>query len=151
MRSGYFRLFPYSVLALALYQGGYKISLGEVRNAPVTIRVLMLNAKTGGPESNAGVNFFVKGVRNTASFGTNAEGVATIEVKPDDQVSPLTNWGHTCRKHPEFSEPEYTSVQEILTHGVVIENTCGKARAEPVRGQITIFVRKLTFWEAFKT
>lgn len=151
MNIGFFRAFSIMLLPLALYEGCYGSSLGGAQSASVTIRVLMLNAKTGRPVPNAGVNFFVKGVRNTPSYGTNAEGIATIEVKPDDQVSPMTNWGFTCRKHPEFTEPDYTSVEEILTRGVVIENTCGKARAEPIRGQITIFVRHLTFWEALKT
>jgi hypothetical protein len=43
------------------------------------------------------------------------------------------------------------SAVEVLQHGIVTANACGKATASPESGQVTIFVRPLTWWEKFKT
>jgi hypothetical protein len=45
---------------------------------------------------------------------------------------------------------ENFSTKEILQHGYVSPNTCGKATASPQPGQVILFVRPLTWWEELK-
>jgi hypothetical protein len=42
------------------------------------------------------------------------------------------------------------STTEILQHGYVSPNTCGKATLSPQPGQVILFVRPLTWWEKLK-
>ena len=42
------------------------------------------------------------------------------------------------------------STKEVLLHGVVTANTCGKAIAPPKPGEVIIFVRPLSWWEKLK-
>ncbi len=42
------------------------------------------------------------------------------------------------------------STKEVLDHGYVSSNTCGKAAVSPQPGQVVLFVRPLTFWEKMK-
>jgi hypothetical protein len=39
------------------------------------------------------------------------------------------------------------SVDEILEVGIVTENVCGKPRAKPIRGVLTLYVRPRTWTE----
>ena len=45
---------------------------------------------------------------------------------------------------------ENFSMKEILQHGYVSPNTCGKATVSPQPGQVILFVRPLTWWEKLK-
>lgn len=45
---------------------------------------------------------------------------------------------------------ESFSTSQILQHGYVSPNTCGKAKASPKPGQVTLFVRALTWREKLK-
>lgn len=40
--------------------------------------------------------------------------------------------------------------QQLLKHGVVTANACGKPTASPTHGELAVFVRPLTFWEKLK-
>ncbi len=42
------------------------------------------------------------------------------------------------------------STKDILQHGYVSPNTCGKVTVSPQPGQVLLFVRPLTWWEALK-
>lgn len=42
------------------------------------------------------------------------------------------------------------STKEILQHGYVSPNTCGKVTVLPQPGRVTLFVRPLTWWEKLK-
>lgn len=37
-------------------------------------------------------------------------------------------------------------ISEILQHGAVSENLCGKATAKPKRGELILFIKPLSFW-----
>lgn len=45
---------------------------------------------------------------------------------------------------------EVFTTEEVLQHGVVTANTCGKAKASPKPGEIIFFVRPLSWWERLK-
>lgn len=45
---------------------------------------------------------------------------------------------------------ENFSTKDILQHGYVSPNTCGKATVSPEPGQVILFVRPLSWWEKLK-
>jgi len=55
-------------------------------------------------------------------------------------------------RRPDYSWPAVRtfSTAEVLQHGIVTANNCGKATASPQPGEIIIFVRHLTWWEKLK-
>ncbi|MEO7029485.1 MAG: hypothetical protein ABI147_08775 [Acidobacteriaceae bacterium] len=106
-----------------------------------TIQVQVLNAKTGRRVAHEGVNVDFKGVRGVPAFQTDALGIATVAVKSGDRVWVATNWWVTCRDM-HTGEADYIPVERILQEGFVVNNTCGKARTESMRGRITIFCSK---------
>jgi hypothetical protein len=77
-------------------------------------------------------------------------------------TAPVAKYGDTvsiragyvlCQPHtPDYSwlaKADF-STEEVLQHGIATANTCGKATAAPTPGQVTLFVRPLTWWEKFK-
>ena len=46
-----------------------------------------------------------------------------------------------------FIDRNVYSVDEVLKAGIVGENQCGKATAQPVRGTFILFLRPLHWWE----
>ncbi len=77
-------------------------------------------------------------------------------------INPVAKLGDTISIHSGYAlcQPgtrDYTwlaranfSTDEVLRHGFVSENTCGKASASPKPGEIVLFVRPLTWWERLK-
>jgi hypothetical protein len=69
----------------------------------------------------------------------------------EDRITPASG-GNDCQrfhKHQVNTPPSY-SMQEILQHGVVAENTCGKVRAEAKPGELIFFLRPPTWLEKLK-
>ncbi len=91
-----------------------------------------------------------KGARGVPAFKTDANGIVTVEVKPEDQIWVATNWWVTCRKIPPPAEVDYVPVESLLREGLVVQNTCGKAKSATFKGKLVIFARKRTLWEAFR-
>ena len=52
--------------------------------------------------------------------------------------------------HYSWLELKNFSTKEVLNHGYVSPNTCGKATASPQPGRVILFVRPLTWWEKLK-
>jgi|SRR5690348_922642 len=42
------------------------------------------------------------------------------------------------------------STEEVLRHGVVTSNTCGKSTASPKPSEVVLYARPLTWWEKLK-
>jgi hypothetical protein len=77
-------------------------------------------------------------------------------------INPVVKYGDTIYIRPgyvlcQLRSPDYSwlamanfSTEEVLQHGIATANTCGKATASPKPGELTIFVRPLTWWEKLK-
>jgi hypothetical protein len=71
----------------------------------------------------------------------------------------LPNWQISCEWHTanvpgapvvfDRLAPSY-SIQMILDSGVTTNNTCGKVRMKANPGELVLFVRPPTFWEAMR-
>lgn len=79
-------------------------------------------------------------------------GVTNPVVKYGDAISIRAGYV-LCQPHtPDYSWLVMTdfSTKEILQHGIVGANTCGKATASSKPRELIIFVRPLTWWEKLK-
>jgi hypothetical protein len=119
-----------------------------------TITIRLLNGNTGKPVKNSVTNLWLDDAQKAAlNLATDANGeirlrIANVQSKtlrflPGDRVD--------CRyKNGQLFDPVKFPVQEILSHGVVAPNLCGKATAQPTPGVLVIFVRNMTFMEKWR-
>jgi hypothetical protein len=95
----------------------------------------------------------------TQTLLTNTNGIAFVPV-PDTETSFTAggeslmdcrmrlkyNWKGDLDDHTTFKEDVYR-FSDVLSHGIVAANKCGKAVAQPVAGQLVLFVRPPHWWE----
>ncbi len=144
-----------------------------------TLEIKLIDGRNGHPMANTCVNVWVGDERKyPLVIPTDTNGIAHIslttdraEIKTDDSwkacgdlgvINPVVqyqdlfkvNVGYVvCEPHgTDFSwlEVKKLPTKEVIQRGVVTANTCGKSTASPTPGQVTIFVRPLTFWEKLK-
>ena len=123
------------------------------------VRVLVLDALDGKPQAKVEINYFCTGKPNNLpqkSSITGADGMAEIIVPctPDLQLelSAIPPEGkEQCSDLPPFS------YDEIMTRGILTDPTAGGSiwcptkvskKLKAVPGQITIFVKKPTWWQS---
>jgi hypothetical protein len=78
-------------------------------------------------------------------------GVAAPSMKFGDTISIRTGYA-LCQSgvHDSWLARANFSTEEVLQHGVVTPNSCGKATALSRPGEVVLFVRPLTLWEKLK-
>ena len=145
-----------------------------------TIRIKLLNGRNGRPLAHSCINLWVGHGRVAASaVVTNKKGVASLRLTTRAAEINTAHWPLACTKGLEGRVPIFKyassvkinvgyvvcvphgsnyswlalmkfSTKKILQSGIVTPNSCGKARASPKPGEITLFVRPLTLWEKLK-
>ena len=117
-----------------------------------TLKVQILNGKSGKPVANEHVNVFRNGdfadptgSRNIPGFNTDANGVFTISrIAPETHsFTVAVDWHRPCGKnYAKFS------LNEIFSKGIVSENVCKpKLERTATPGTLILFVRDETFFE----
>ena len=144
-----------------------------------TIGIKIVNGRNGSPLSGKCVNVWVGHERKEAlAIPTDSNGVATLRLThKDSEVDVHNQWkacGYFGVKDPVvkysdsleinvgyvrcqtqtadyswLSQTEF-SMEQVIDHGVVTPNSCGKATASPKPGEVILFVRPLTWWEKMK-
>jgi hypothetical protein len=142
------------------------------------IQIKLLDGKSGCPIADACVNVWVgNGRKDAMGISTDKYGVAALRrtgnadaIQIHDGgacgalgvVDPVVKYADTirvnvgyvaCASHKsDFSWLVITGfpTQDLIERGIVTQNTCGKASALQKPGELTIFVRPLTFWEKLK-
>jgi hypothetical protein len=143
------------------------------------LRIKLVDGRNGHPIANSHVNVWVGNTRKDAmAIPTDKDGVATLCLAENDGEADVNERGKACgdigvinpvvKYHDSFrvnagyvlcqtNKPDYSwlsieqfSTKEVLRSGVVTANVCGKAKASAEPGELTIFVRPLTFWEKMK-
>jgi hypothetical protein len=108
------------------------------------IQIKLLNGKSGRPIAGA--------IHSQAGGVCGAFGVVDPVVKYADTIR--VNVGYvSCASHKsDFSWLATTGVptKDLIEQGIVTPNTCGRPSASQKPGELTIFVRPLTFWEKLK-
>ena len=119
-----------------------------------TIIIRLLNGKTGKPAKNSVINVWFEDPQK-APLNPTTDPNGEIHLRIADAQSKTLRFlpgdSVDCRyKKGQLFEPVKFSTQEILSHGVVAPNLCGKATAQPTPGVLVIFVRNLTFMEKWR-
>jgi hypothetical protein len=144
-----------------------------------TIKIKLVDGRSGRPLANTCVNAGVGTEGKEAmAIPTDEQGVARLYLTDKDAevntqsrtkscgdfgvVHPVVKYADAirivtgyvvCQPHaPDYSwlaTMEF-STKQIVQQGVVTANACGKATASPELGQLTIFVRPLSWWEKLK-
>jgi len=169
----FFKSVLHFLLAIALLG-----SLGSVLCAQ-TIEIRLVNGRNGDPMSDTCVNVWVGTERKAAmAIPTDEKGVARLRVTDKDgeidihnrwngcgdfgMVNPVVKYNDSLRINAGYvscqsraSDHSWLAItdlstKEVLQHGVVTANTCGKATASPKPGELIIFVRPLSWWEKLK-
>jgi hypothetical protein len=124
-------------------------------NEPHTTRVVLriLNGKTGWPIWAELPNVWLGGANSPVDPPprTSLRGEIKLEVPATvpRELRFLPNWYVDCRSSGDQmagNKLKY-SVDEILAEGIVAENVCGKPRAKPTPGVLTLYVRPRTWME----
>ena len=144
-----------------------------------TVRIRLVNGKTGSPMVNTCVNTWIgAGRKDAMAIPTDKDGVAQLHLTDKDAevstqsqpnscgnfgvVHPVVKYADTirivagyvvCQPHgPNYSwlaTMEF-STKQVVQQGVATANTCGKATASPKPGEVIIFVRPLNWREKLK-
>lgn len=133
------------VVAAALF------TLARVATAQ-TLRVQIIDGKTGKPVIHEHVNFFkngnfadLAGRRDVHGFMTDDDGVITMsDIAVDTQTFGVSvDWHRACSKNYQWF-----SLQQIFSTGLVSENSCkSKIKRNAGPGTLIFFVRNETFFE----
>jgi hypothetical protein len=123
---------------------------GEPRTAEIVLRIL--NGKTGWPIWAELPNIWIGAARSPIDPPprTSWRGEIAVEVPASGsgEIRFLPNWYVDCRPMSDKMagrKIEYP-IDKIRETGIVAENVCGKVRAKPVPGVLTLYVRPRT-WE----
>jgi hypothetical protein len=170
--------FEFEFIAFAAIALFVLASSGTVLRAQ-TIKIKLVNGKSGQPIANTCVNTWVGADRKEAmAIPTDKDGVAWLYLTDKDTdvntqdhpkscgdfgvAHPVVKYAVTirvvagyvvCQPHaPDYSwltTMEF-STKQIVQGGIVTANSCGKSAASPNPGELVIFVRPLTWWEKLK-
>lgn len=143
-------------------------AVGTTGNAQ-TLRVRLLDGRSGKPIANGGVNVWVGDHRKAAvPISGDRNGVVKMSLTDNaDQVRVEGELGDppTFLYAPEIRiqvgivlcqapQQKFSWLQitpyptgDWTRTGIVTANTCGKAVAKPKSGELTLFVRPLNLWE----
>ena len=119
-----------------------------------TLRIQMLDGKTGRPVANEHVNLYrgsdskdLTGNSFIRNFVTDRDGViTTTDIDRDTKtVGVAVSWHRPCLKEFRW---QWFSLSEVFSSGLVSENSC-KPTVEKVAppGTLIFFVREETFFE----
>jgi hypothetical protein len=130
----------------------------QTEGQPNDVTVLVLDALNGKPQGNIHVEYFCTGIQHNSPHAralTNAQGLAKLSdhcgVAEDIEISVYpADKKEQCGVGP-------ASLKEILSAGIVTKPdadggiwcpTKVSKKLKPVPGQITMFVKKPTWWQA---
>jgi len=143
-----------------------------------SIRIKLVNGRNGSPMAHTCVNVGVGHIVHMLAIPTNEDGIAELRLTHNDSeintqnhwkgcgdwgvIDPVVKYGDDiginagyvlCQMRTDYSWLAITkfSTLEVLQHGIVMTNTCGKATASPTPGEVVLFVRPLTWWEKLKS
>lgn len=144
-----------------------------------TIRIRLVNGRTGRAMAGTCINVWVGNERKSAmAIPTGRDGIASLRLTDQEAeidtknhwsrcgdfgvIRPVVKYSRSIRINVGYvlcqvRQADHTwlatmsfPTRQVLESGVVSENTCGKAKALPTPGEITIFVRPLHWWERLR-
>jgi hypothetical protein len=125
-----------------------------VEGTTQTIKVRLVNGKTGNPIKNDTPNIWFGDATHPINPATNSDGeaVVNVNVAQFQELRIMPNLYADCRVKEDRNtgmRVKY-SLEEIITRGVVSENLCGKPRTAPIPKVLVLYVRPRTFMEKWR-
>jgi hypothetical protein len=111
------------------------------------VKVLAINAKNGSPVKHVDLFVSVTEDQTTAShLETDQTGLAMVRADQNGSILVESSGLHTDCRGTQRSQTHFP-VSTILSEGITVANSCGKASHKANPGELVLFVRKTTFWE----
>jgi len=143
------------------------------------IKLRLLDGRSGKPIERSCINVWVGDHQKSAlAIHTDENGIAKFHLTADASAVNVTNYWAACGMFgvsdptvmyadtiqinagyawckPNSQEKSWLAINKFPTKhltddGEVTANACGKVSAKPTPGELTIYVRPLTFWEKLK-
>ena len=122
-----------------------------------TIHIRLINGKTGQPIADKEI-FLERNKTHLMSHAeehdikTDASGLAEANVaKNGDILNPIVVDYKSCtprtKREDDTGRSERFLVTQILSTGIVAQNTCGKATQPPTPGELTLYFRTMNVFE----
>lgn len=124
-------------------------ALGLQATQAQSIQVRVLDGKSGKRIPNEKVSVLIKGEKAAREYKTDDEGDFTLPIDPSAEIFVATEWRVTCRALKPGVIP-YIPVATIMREGVTVQNTCGRAQSETIKGKLVIFTKKASVFDNFK-
>jgi len=111
------------------------------------IQIKVLDAKNGKPFKHVNLTVGTNGaIASSVHIETDRAGLALVQVVPSGSISVYaTGYQTDCR--PSAEQTKSFSFDEVVTAGISIANSCGKAAYIAAPGELVLFVRKTTLLE----
>lgn len=115
------------------------------------IRVRVVDGRTGKPVRTGNLNVWTSPNQIASSdIPLNREGIAMIQISHEDTIRIFPGFDFFCGVRTPGSVGQEFPVDEVLRTGAATANGCGKANTAVKPGEIVVYVRPLTFWEAMR-
>ena len=140
------------------------------------IRIKLLDGRNGHPLSDCLAIWTSSDQRRPLWVRTDKDGIALLHLGDERAVPPSEPNLSRCKDTPTFgsfphaetiaavpdwdvdcqafdkskARTKFYPVDEILKGGAAIENSCGKFRTEPKRGELILYARPPHWWESFR-
>ena len=143
-----------------------------------TIKVKLVNGRNGLPMSHTCVDLGIDHINHMLAIPTDEDGVAKFSVTDNDAEINMAKPWNECGswgvidpivKHDDMfglhigyvlcrtQKSDYSwlarmtfSTNEVLRHGIVVQNSCSNITALPKPGEVIVFVRPLNWWEKLR-
>jgi hypothetical protein len=126
----------------------------ETAGSSAKVIIRLLNGKTGKPIRRHDTANVWLGDGDNQLLQTGPKGEITIDasnVRPSE-IRFLPNTYFDCRFQRDGTSGRYVkySVEQIISKGIVGENSCGETHISPTPGVLVVYVRPRTFIEGMK-
>ena len=132
---------------------GSPLAIGVAHGQAVTVRIRVLNGRTGKPIAQHWVSPRIEPPRPHApkhASTTDINGIVALTVPLHTGLNAIVGEYPTCRYVPKADRAEGPltfPVDQILATGVVEANSCSHRTVAPTPGELTLFVRPLHWWD----
>jgi len=126
---------------------------GSACTAQQSIRIRVVDGRTGKPiASNAlTIDAGTDSGWYGEDFHTSADGIYDVVLRNDQVPFAVYDSAHyRCDSIKENDPKALYNLRNVLNYGAVSANVCGNAHAQPVKGEILIYVRPAHFWERIR-
>jgi len=115
------------------------------------IRIQVVDGRNGKTITDEQLQVWINGTtKNALSLKPGPDGIAELEAPAGSSLKIESNLYKDCRTLEKSAARPVYSTDQIRSSGIATQNTCGKLRLEPRRGELMFFVRPLHWWEGMK-